>query len=502
MGLRRSLPRRRTSSMRPAAWATLLAPSLVVACSVINAPDEVQEVPGAGGSTAGGGSDGLGGTAGSGGSMGLGGTSTTSAGGSGGSGVGGSGGSSGNTTSGGAGGTPSSGGAGGSSTTGAGGEPVTFDEGLVVVSARTAEGPDSEQVLAILSEDGSELDRETVSVAAIAHDGAAERDVWFVFVAEDIFPIDRTRPADLEVRRYNPDGPGWTVVSEVTALPPPRAGHIAVLNGYLAYLSYRNSDEAETLTILDTRDLEDIKKLPDNQVPEVLTGVNQSLLGLLGARGSPTNRRAVGGTLNVMIGDCTRTECPLIVQPLFIGSQVTAGTAVDVAVYNGTPAFASALTERRSFVSMSTADEGARLFEFDPFDVSDVSDSPVATTTTTMNGLAILECESALVLSEGEEARLRGVSLTGNVGQGYALMRPGQELYFEPYTRRLLAPYNEDIAVSEPEPGFGSIDAFTLKGNGVSAPTITPVAEKDWAPPDDLVPLTMAVRMPPTFSCD
>jgi hypothetical protein len=398
----------------------------------------------------------------------------------------------------GSGGTTSSGGTGG---TGGG---VTFDEGLVVVSARTgtAVGDPSEQVLAILDEDGTEVARETTSVAAIAHDGAADRDVWFVFVAEEVFPLDKTRPADLEVRRYDPEGPGWVPVSQVTALPPPRAGQVVVLNGYLAYLSYRNSDQAETLTILDTRDLESIEQLDEADVPAVPAENNQSLVGLLGGRGSPTDRNAEGGTLNVMIEDCSRSGCPLMVQPLFVGSSVTAGTPVTLEPYNGTPAFAAALTERRSFVAMNTLDDDVRLFEFDPFDVSDISDSPVASTTSTMNGLAILECEQALVLSEGDEARLRGVSLTGNVGQGFDLMRPGQSLYFEPYTRRLLAPYNENIDELMPEPGSGSINAFTLTGNGVSAPTIEEVPADAWAPPEDLVPLTLAVRMPPTFACE
>jgi len=288
----------------------------------------------------------------------------------------------------------------------------------------------------------------------------------------------------------------------VTALPPPRAGHVAVLNGYVAYLSYRNSDEAETLTILDTRDLDDVKKLGDAAVPPVIQdAAEQSLVGLLGARGSPTNRDATGGTLNVMIRDCLQSGCPLVVQPLFVGSEVSAGAPVTLETYNGTPAFASALTERRSFVSMDT-EEGVRLFEFDPFDLSDLEDSPVATTTSTMRGLAVLECEESLVLSEGDEARLRGVSLISNVGQGYDLMRPGQRLYFEPFTQRLLAPFNQDLDNLTPAEGAGSIDAFTLTGNGVSAPTIEPVLAEDWAPPADLVPLTMAVRMPPSFSCE
>jgi len=489
-------------------WAVLLAPGLAFACSLINAPDDVIEVSEAGstgGSTGLGGLGGDGGTGdtGAGGSAGEGGSSTTSTTSSGGGSNGGTGGAS---TSGGGEGGASTGGA---STTGTeatatsgGGAPPTFDEGLVVVSARTAEAEASEEVLAILAEDGTERARETISVAAIAHDGAVDRDVWFLFVAEGIFPLDKQRPADLEVRRYDPELPGWTDVSQLSALPPPRAGHVAMLNGYVAYLSYRNSDEAETLTILDTRDLDDIKKLADSAVPPLIQdATEQSLVGLLGARGSPTNRDATGGTLNVMIRDCALSGCPLVVQPLFVGSDVMPGTRVTLDTYNGTPAFASALTERRSFVAMDT-EEGVRLFEFDPFDLSDLEDSPVATTTSTMRGLAVLECEESLALSEGDEARLRGVSLISNVGQGYDLMRPGQRLYFEPFTQRLLAPYNQDLDNLTPAEGAGIIEAFTLTGNGVSAPTIEPVLAEDWAPPADLVPLTMAVRMPPSFSCE
>lgn len=499
-------------------WAVLLAPGLAFACSVINAPEDVIEVSEAGSTGGSAGLGGLGGAGGTGDTGGVGGTGGTA-------GDGGSsttststtstGGSAGDTSSGGAGGSSTSGGGeggastGGAATTGTevtatsgGGAPPMFDEGLVVVSARTAEAEASEQVLAILAEDGTERARETISVAAIAHDGAEDRDVWFLFVAEDIFPLDKTRPADLEVRRYDPDGPGWTDVSQVSALPPPRAGHVAVLNGYVAYLSYRNSDEAETLTILDTRNLDDIKKLADSAVPPVIEDASQqSLVGLLGARGSPTNRDATGGTLNVMIRDCLQADCPLVVQPLFVGSDVSPGAPVTLDTYNGTPAFASALTERRSFVAIDTG-EGVRFFEFDPFDLSDLEDAPVATTTSTMRGLAVLECEESLVLSEGDEERLRGVSTKSYVGQAYDLMRPGQRLYFEPYTQRLLAPYNQDLDNLTPAEGSGIIDEFTLTGNGVSAPTIEPVLAADWAPPADLVPLTLGVRMPPSFSCE
>jgi hypothetical protein len=181
----------------------------------------------------------------------------------------------------------------------------------------------------------------------------------------------------------------------------------------------------------------------------------------------------------------------------------------------GSTAFATALQERRSFVSFLSADDSQlHLFDIDPFDPTEVDDSTLPSMSSTVGGLSLLECEGVVVMAEGAENQLRGVSLMGGATRPFDLMRAGQSLIFEPFSRVLLVPFNSDP--SEPAPaagndmglggagsGFGAaIDAFEVVGNGVSAPTITARTAEQWSPPTDLAPLTLAVRTPETFECE
>lgn len=499
--------------MRRASLSWLLLASGVAACSLVNAPDELETepsgdagAPGDSGSSSGGNAGkgggsagtGKGGSAGNGGSAGTGNEAGASP--EGGTGNPGSGGSAGESmTTGG-----SAGLAGGEGGTGGSVAPAT---GLIALGARVTDGTGA-AVLSMLDEAGSELSREDLSVAAIAHDGAPGRDVWYVFIAEDIFPIDRSRPADLEVRRFDQATSEWVTVSRTTALPPPRAGQLAVLNQRLAYLSYRNSDQAETLTLLDTADLENITS---EEVP--VTGSNgTSLVGLLGARGSATDSTVDGGTLNLMLSECpSGTTCSLGIQPYFVGGSVVAGTFEPLGSYVGSTAFATALQERRSFASFNSAsDSQVHLFDIDPFDPTEADDSVLPSMSSTIGGLSLLECEGVVVMAEGTENQLRGVSLMGGATRPFDLMRAGQTLYFEPFSRVLIAPFNSDP--TDPAPvvddsgsvrGFAAaLDAFAVEGNGVSAPTITRRSAAQWSPPADLAPLTLAVRSPETFECE
>lgn len=504
--------------MRRTSVSWLFLASAVAACSLVNAPDELETAPsgeagstneggtstsgsaGKGGGSAGTGKGGTGGTSGSGGSGNTGNTGNEGGAPEGGTSNPGSGGSSGEPSTAGG----SAGLAGGEGGSGGNVVPAT---GLIAVGARVIDGTGT-TVLSVLDEAGAELVREELSVAAIAHDGAPGRDIWYVFIAEDIFPIDPSRPADLEVRRFDQATNEWITVSRTTALPPPRAGQLVVLNQRLAYLSYRNSDQAETLTLLDTTDLENITA--DEVV--VMGGNAVSLVGLLGARGSATDSTVDGGTLNLMLSECTAASgCSLGIQPYFVGRSVVAGTFQALGSYVGSIAFAAALEERRRFVSFNSAiDSQVHLFDMDPFDPTEIDDSVLPSMSSTVGGLSLLECEGVVVMAEGAEKQLRGVSLMGGATRPYELTRAGQALYFEPFSRVLLAPYNSDPANPAPAvgddtstPAFSAaIDAFAVQGNGVSAPTIVARTAEQWSPPADLAPLTLAVRNPETFECE
>src|SRR5690606_32107480 len=112
-----------------------------------------------------------------------------------------------------------------------GGAPNLPGHGLVVLG-----GVDSDDrgVLSVLDpESGEQLARNSmpdgVRVAAIAHDGAPDRDLWFVFTAGS-FPANPSVPANLQVRRFDEAQETWTTLTTVTNLPPPLPGSLTVLN--------------------------------------------------------------------------------------------------------------------------------------------------------------------------------------------------------------------------------------------------------------------------------
>jgi hypothetical protein len=278
-----------------------------------------------------------------------------------------------------------------------------------------------------------------------------------------------------------------------------------VLNGRLAYLSYNNADESETLTLLDTRDLENVEQI--DSVPTNLLASGQAMVGILGARGSATNEAGDGGTLNLMLSACLRDACTLEIQPVFVGSSVTTGTSVVMGTYAGTPAFTNALEERRGFIAMhETGGAAVRLFEFDPFNPTSSAGAPISSTSQALGGLLLLECENAVALSVSTEHNLRGTSLQGSASAPFALMRAAQRLHFEAFSGKVVAPFNEDVAEPMPlgdaDPPAAALQAFSVVGNGVSAPTISELPESDWLAPADLAPLTASVRTPITYSCD
>jgi hypothetical protein len=205
---------------------------------------------------------------------------------------------------------------------------------------------------------------------------------------------------------------------------------------------------------------------------------------------------------------CTATDCALSIQPVFVGSSVTAGTQQSVGNYLGTPAFTNALEERRGFIAMhDSAEMRAVLLEFDPFDAADQSVTVLPSAAETLGGTLLLECENVVGLAESTEQVLRGVSLQGGTSSVQDLMRGAQALHFEPFAARAIAPFSPDPANTMPVSNGmngpeGSIDAFSITGNGVSAPSIVAIPDTEWQPPNDLSPLTLTVRTPVAFECD
>ena len=156
----------------------------------------------------------------------------------------------------------------------------------------------------------------------------------------------------------------------------------------------------------------------------------------------------------------------------------------------------------------ATTGTSVLLVEFDPFDAANMDSTQLPSSSQTLGGMLLLECENVVGLSETTEQRMRNVSLQGGLSATKNLMRDAQRLYFEPFSQKAVAPFNADPSNPTPvmpaagDPATAAIDAFIITGNGVSAPSVEVLATPDWVPPTDLAPLTAAMRTPIAFACE
>lgn len=481
------------------------------ACSLVNSFDEVKLSPDDGGS----GGMRTGGTGGQSGGMSEGGSggSPSEQGGDGGTDQVGSGGT---LSDAGAGGTAGS--AGTATEGGSGGAPEPdVPKGLVVIGG-TALDNGRNVLVAMDPETGEELNREVISGAAVvglAHDGA-NRDAWFVFTAND-FPADPMTRADLQVRRFDDARRRWSTTVRVTALPPPRPNTFVVLNERLAYLSYEVDKTmiVQSLTLLDTSDLESVRRLT---IP--LPNFDGELVGLVGARGVPGDATALGGTLAVIVGiDCrgegaTRNCNVMRLIPIFVGDEVSSGVATTLDAFGGLPAFASAQTKQLALAAIPPVQvaQTVRLFRFDPRAANDATNFSTGTSARWIGGLAYAECEDLAVMTNVVAGQLVAVSPTGVTAE-VSLGRRGQDVVYDPFSRRVFAPYNEGHAVfggdveGGGEGGAGgaggvdapaSVAAFEATRSGINV-NVSPV--DDFEPPTNLAPNVIAARFPVPFDC-
>lgn len=487
--------------------SSLVAAGCLLACSVINKPDDVKP-EGSGADAGGSGGSGFGGSAGE--TSDIGGTSSLGGTGTGGGGTGGSSAGAGGSvgvggTSGNAGGTAgitgsggTAGGAGGTAGTGGGG-PNPPSIGLITVGGVDSESGDS--VLAVLSASTGELlSTEELEVGGIAYDGAPGRDAWFIFTAAE-FPPDPAKPVDLEVRRFDDQTEEWTTLSKLTAIPPPRPDQFTVLNRRLAYLSYRveNNQPVEHLTVLDTGDLADVKLLTSEFTTD------DRMIGITGARGSANDSEALGGIVDVMLAqNCTSTDslagCALVVQPIFFGSMETVGVPVDVSSLAGTrmagpSAFYTARLAEETHIAMP--DDNGRVYVAvaDPRDPATSTDFE-PTSGTEVGGLAISECNRVAAFTKGPEGQLYAFNLDGALGNSFVLGHPGQAVSYESFEEQVIVSYNPGAD----DPGLveAYIQAFKTERNGVGV-TITPRAE--FIAPPTLIPNTLTTRIVVPIDC-
>lgn len=356
--------------------------------------------------------------------------------------------------------------------------------------------------------DGTELSREKLKggaqVAGLAYDGAPTRDVWFVFLATD-FPADPTKTADLEVRYFDDVSNSWQQLSKVTALPPPQPDTLAVLNGRLAYLSYRlqGNTTTSTLTVLDTSDLEHVQAVQLEQPP---IPAASTMIGLLGTRGAVGDPDALGGTLNLALrSGCVGGTgvCSLSVLPITVGNNVSAGVATTLGNYQGTLASVDAKLEPLNLYALPPPAAGqVTIARVDPRSPEDAETSSPPTSTRNIGGLVLAECQRAALLTSGEGNSLFGITLVG-IGGKRDLGRPGQKLIWEPFTTSVYAPFDPSGQTGAGGAGgapSSGIDAFDVKTNA-SGTSLAISPRGGWVSPSDLLVNALAVRFPTTYQC-
>ncbi len=396
-----------------------------------------------------------------------------------------------------------------------GGSPSIPTRGLVVVGGVDT---DNQSVLSVLDpESGEELSRDAfpsgVQVAAIAHDGAPDRDLWFVFTA-GTFPATASVPANLQVRRFDDAEETWTTLGTVTNLPPPLPGSLTVLNERLAYVSYEveGGEVVQSVTLLDTEDPGNVEQI-SFEFPTSGESDNESLIGLAGVRGTEEDTSLPGGTLNLVIGvGATMTggfaqcgdSCDVHIQSIAVGNLIQEGlrgvlgegTSTPATGTTGVPIVTVDPARRDVLVAVPAADSSNNVNLYrvpDPRDTSTAEFGSLPLVSESVAGFAVAECADVLAFTL-PVGTLNGVSRAG-IKSSVDLERAGQLLVYEPYTRSLIAPFNPEDA-SAPE-----ILAFETATNS-SGTSITVTPRSDWSAPADLRVDVLAVRYPDLSSCE
>lgn len=443
--------------------------TLVGACSLINAPDDV--APQGAGANAGtsseGGKDSTGGTSNPDGGTG----DVTPQGGDVGTGVGGD------------------VGAGGDPTVGVdpgpGPNPTT---GMLVLATQ---GEKKVRHLSVVNaRTGKELLTEPLPVAAVAYDEAPGRHLWFVFTAS-AFPASPTGAADLEVRRFNEALGRWFVVGRATALPPPEPDQLVVLNDRLAYLSHSvvGGTAVSALTVLDTSDPQNVTEV-DSKTAE--TG--ETFVGITGDRGSDVNADALGGRLRLMVSDtCNATGCDLNALQIFVGDSITAGTSALLDHFVGQPRFVKARNEDRLYAALRSTSGTSRLL-VRSFQGPDLTAPTVFTVNgfvgDDVGGFTLAECESTGAITDVTGSQLIAFHLVSGTQHPVALVTPGGPVYTELFGPSVIT------LDSSMAPG---LRAFEVSKSG--AMNIAINERSVWQPNSVLVPLTGAARRGEAFKC-
>lgn len=427
---------------------------------------------------------------------------------------------------GGAGGTELDAGLGGSSGEGVGGVggdmlDASFEEAgplLVVAGLRRDPSGTPRRVLSVIdADDGQVLDTEQLGVSGVVHDGAT--DLWYLFLAE-AFPATPELTVDMQVRAW--ENGAWRTLASVPAIPPPQAETFAVLNGRLAYASWKigpGNVPVQAVTLLDTSDPTAIVEIPVSSDVVQAADLENPILDLIGTPGRPNDGSALGGDLVLLLRtDCDRFEaCSMGALPITVGTSISRGIARSLGTFMGRPAITQARS--RDLILVAAPGASAKSVVLTQFNARTLLPQGVAVTSTSttqdVSGAAYGDCFAAALFAEGgppaaTESSLFGVSMLNALGTREPLGRPGEGIYYEPFTRTLVAPYRGQSAVLDAgadagddagvDPSPAQLVAYRVGVSGASV-SLEQRLPPSWAPPPGLLAQTLAVRVPRGFSC-
>jgi hypothetical protein len=458
-------------SHRRLIWPVSAAASLALACSVINAFDDVKPADdastGIGGST--------GGTAGSGGSV------------TGGGGISGSGGA---PT--GGGGSSGSGGDGG----GAAGADAGVQPGLIVMTGKAKNNNvfNVPALVVLNPQTGVELSRETgTEYAGVVYDRASGLFLLFEIQKPDGGPPQALRIVPRKFDKVNKswdDAPGTALPGAPLSIPG--ATEFVGLQERVAYLAQVAVDGGGTGKELVVVNTSNPKALTLATAPLTQDTVIGNVFDIVGS----VTASAVGGSLAVIRQNCIAGNCALLLGNISVNAAGISNESPPAGKGNFSPPNASpgwGPVGDPNTISVAVAippgpDGGtdATMLRFTGTGFQKSGEKTFAVTgNNRLAPLAFDRCLNVGFVGETTVERIHAVPLTPGgtvsfVDKAFAVQR----LIWEPHTRTVLAPFAQSSNTA--------LAAYRLGGTNV-APTLT--AATPWSPPTDFQPAGIAVEI-------
>ncbi len=377
--------------------------------------------------------------------------------------------------------------------------------GVIVLgaSAESSDGGTASEkfhfvLTALDAKTGAELPkaRETLTVSAVRYDGA--RDLWYVFEGggEDFFPSPGD-PFFLHVRKLDTHTGQWTELQKLAVPAAVAFTHLAVLANRVVYLAYAPADGSFStqLVTLNTENPSAVSVI-DTQP------YTANVVGILGA----ASEGLTGGTLTLVgsaPGDggtfvsLTRMRVPNNGPPQIDPNPPNPvdGTKVGGSAGYGSGTIAGGAANIIVTRAFGPPSVQAALTTYNPGDGTPVTSFSFPFIDGNPKPLAFSNCDQvAFVMGTNSDTKLYAVPLaTQGVGtQSHTTGHSGQGVYFEPYTKTVLAPFSQ---------GEGyTLTAFSLaRADGGIA--LTPRTAPEWVPPATIRPLIVATREPTDFKC-